>query len=82
MVGGMADVTLAKDASGKVYIKDYGITALVCHVTSQKEGVVVYPLSDYSEDLGLTNEIRSQDSSFSYSYCVELCNTVWGNSWE
>ncbi len=82
MVGGMADVTLEKDAAGNVVISDYGVKALVCHVTSGKEGIVVYPLTFYSEDLGLENEIRQQDDTFSYEYCVSLCNDVWGDLWE
>lgn len=78
MVGGMADITLWSDADQKVSIKDYGIHALVCHVTSETDGVTVYPLSEYSEALASENEILNQAPDFSYSYCVDLCDQVWG----
>lgn len=82
MVGGMAEVTLERDEEGKVVISDYGITALVCHLTPGQDGVSVKLLSDYSEELAAENQIRSQDPAFSYSYCTELCDQVWGELWQ
>ena len=82
MVGGMAQVTLQRSPEGNVSIKDHRITALVCHLTEGKDGVSVRFLSDYNEDLAKENLICSQDSAFSYSYCVDLCNSVWGSSWD
>ncbi len=78
MVGGMAEVTLEKRASGEVAIGDYSVTALVCHVTPGHNGVSVYPLKSYTDELALSNAIRSQDSSFSRKQCLELCEKVWG----
>ena len=82
MVGGMAKVTLGLDDNGKVVIKKYGIKALVSHVTSQTNGITVYSLSDYTDELASENEIVKQDSSFTRQYCIDLCNKVWGNLWE
>lgn len=82
MVGGMAEITLKKSEDGIVYIYDYGIKALVCHVTTGQDGVTVYPLSDYTQEMGQQNEIIAQDASFSAMYCEELCNQVWGELWE
>ena len=81
MVGGMAQVTLAKDISGEVRIVDSGVKALVCHVTHEYGGVAVYPLSDYTDELAALNAIREQDSSFTRAQCVDICNSVWGNNW-
>lgn len=81
MVGGMAQVTLARSEDGDVTISDYGVTALVCHLTSGQDGVTVLPLSSYNEELAAENEIRRQDPGFSYSYCTELCDLVWGDLW-
>lgn len=81
MVGGMADVTISKDQSGAAYISDYGILALVSHVQSGPGGVTTYPLSAYTKELEAQNEITSQDPSFSLDYCIELCDTVWGDLW-
>ena len=82
MVGGMAQVTLSRNEDGEVAIADYGITALVCHLTPGQDGVTTYPLSAYNEELAAENKICNQDPAFSYSYCVDLCNEVWGDLWE
>lgn len=82
MVGGMADITLAKAEDGTVYIADYGVTALVCHVQEGPDGVTVYKLADYTDEMGKQNEIVEQDGNFSREYCVELCNKVWGDLWK
>ena len=82
MVGGMATVSIKKSPNGEVYISDHGVKALVCHLTPGREGVTVYPLSGYTDELGDSNAIRAQDSSFSKTQCVNLCNKVWGSSWK
>ena len=81
MVGGMAQVTLERSEDGTVEIADYGVTALVCHLADGQDGVTVWPLADYGEALASENRIRSQDPGFSYEYCVNLCDQVWGNLW-
>ena len=82
MVGGMAQVTLERDENGLVSIADYQVTALVCHLKNGQDGVTVMPLSTYSEALASENQIIKQDSHFSYSYCLDLCDTVWGDLWK
>lgn len=82
MVGGMAQVSLAKNAQGEVVISDYGVRALVCHVTPGRNGVTVYPLSHYTEELAAANAIKAQDSSFSKDQCVKLCNKIWSTGWK
>lgn len=77
-VGAMAKVTLTRSETGAVVISDYGIRGLVTHVEGRTDGVTVYNLSDYTEDLAERNEIRNQDADFSLEYCVNLCNEVWG----
>lgn len=81
MVGGMAQVILARGANGEVSIVGNGVRALVCHVSPGQNGVTVYPLSQYTEELAKKNAIISQDSSFSKKKCVELCNNIWGTGW-
>lgn len=82
MVGGMAEVTVGRDGSGEVKIKDYGVQPLISHVTSGPGGVTTYFLEDYSEKLGKENEIVSQDADFSLQYCIDLCDSVWGEVWK
>ena len=82
MVGGMAEVTLTKNEDGEVEIADYGVKPMISHVTSGPEGVTTYFLEDYDETLAEENAIVSQDSNFSREYCVNLCDSVWGDLWK
>ncbi len=81
MVGGMAEISIGLDKNGEVVIKDYGVEALVCHVKSGDRNIRVCPLSSYSEAMGLENEIRKQDSTFSTQYCIDLVNNIWKKLW-
>lgn len=82
MVGGMALVTLGRDEDGKVEVTDYGVRALVSHVEDGPDGVTTYFLSEYDEKTAGENAITKQDSNFSYAYCVQLCDEVWGDLWQ
>lgn len=82
MVGGMAEVTLTKNDNGEVEIADYGVKPMISHVASGPEGVTTYFLEDYPEELAEENEIVSQDPEFSREYCVNLCDSVWGDLWK
>ena len=82
MVGGMAEVTLTTNEDGEVEIADYGVKPMISHVTSGPEGVTTYFLEDYDEVLAEENEIVSQDPDFSREYCVNLCDSVWGDLWK
>ncbi len=82
MVGGMADVTIGRDAEGDVVVKDYAVTAVVTHLESRVNGVFTTRLSEYSQEQALKNEIVMQDPAFTKEYCVELCDKVWGELWE
>ncbi len=82
MVGGLANVTIELDEQGKAFIADYGVEAVVAHVESKINGITVYLLSEYTEELAKKNEIKKQDGNFSLEYCVDLCNRVWGELWK
>ena len=81
MVGGMAQVTIGMDEAGEVFIMEYGVEPVVCHLTEGTNGVTTYFLDDYTTELASQNEIIKQDANFSYEYCVELCDKVWGDLW-
>ncbi len=78
MVGGMAEVTIGIDEKERVSIIDYGVKPLVCHLQEGVDGVTVYLLSEYTEELARTNAIINQDAAFSRQYCIDLCRKVWG----
>lgn len=81
MVGGMAEITIGVDDLGEPFITEYGVEPVVCHLEEGINGVTVYFLDDYTEELAEKNEIIKQDANFSYDYCVELCDKVWGDLW-
>lgn len=78
MVGAMANVIIARDSDGDIYIKDYSAIPLVTHMVSGIGQITTYKLSDYSEELAAQNEIIERDSIFSLQYCKELCDSVFG----
>lgn len=75
MVGGMAKVTLTRDAE-EVTISEYDMLPLVSHVSPGFGGVTTYFFNDYSNELADENAIRSQDMSFSYEYIEQLLQDV------
>ena len=85
VLGGMAKVKLVKDANG-VHIDESatGVIPVVTHnvhKASFTNKVVVYKLSDYTEELAKEHTIkRSFDSSFSKAKLDELAKKVFG-SW-
>lgn len=76
MVGGMAQVSITME-DGKAVISQYDIEPVVCHLTEGVNGVTVYKLSEYTEELASENQIIKQDSAFSLEYCKNLCEEVW-----
>ena len=81
MVGGMAQITVGMDETGKAIILNYGVEPVVAHLTEGTNGVTTYFLKDYTNALASENEIRKQDEKFSLEYCEELCDKVWGGLW-
>lgn len=77
MVGGMSHVTIARDEAGEAYIKEYGIQPVVAHLEKGQDGVRVYPLEQYTQEMADKNEIIHQDPAFSRDYCLKLCEKVW-----
>ncbi len=78
MVGGMAQITISRAESGEVYIETYDVEPLVAHLEEGMNGVTVYPLSEYTDELASANQIIKQDPDFSLQYCEALCEKVWG----
>ena len=81
MVGGIADITIQLDENGTAYISEYGVIPVVCHPEKKRNGITVYLLEEYTEELAKENAIRSQDPNFSLQYCIDLCDKVWGDLW-
>ncbi len=77
MVGGMAEVTLTR-SDDQVLITEYDIEPVACHLENGTNGVTVYKLTEYTEQLAEQNQILLQDPAFSLEYCQQLCETIWG----
>lgn len=77
MVGGIADVTIGRDETGKVVILENTITPIVCHI-GEGDAYTVYFLKDYTEEMAKENRIVLQDSKFSLQACWDVANQVWG----
>lgn len=80
MVGGVAKVTVGRDESGEVCIRECGVEPVVCHLEKGFGGVTVYPLEQYTEELAQRNAIVGQDGDFTLEYCRQLVQEVFG-SW-
>ena len=80
-IGGMAEVVLQKGEDGQVYISDYGIQPLVCHLTYDAKGVTVYKLQDYTAELAGKSIVKQKNGEFSLALCTNLCDEVWGDLW-
>jgi len=76
MVGGMAEISIVMDGDN-AKISEYGVQPVVCHLEEGINGVTVYSLDEYTEELAGRNQIIHQDSAFNLAYCKELCNQVW-----
>ncbi len=76
-VGGLADVLIGRDETGKVAILEYDAIPLVCHI-AEGEAYSVWYLEDYTEELAKENLILSQDGDFSLENCKALVEKVWG----
>ena len=76
MVGGMAQVTVTLE-DGEVVITEYGVDPVVCHLEQGVNGVTVYKMSEYTQEMAERNQIIKQDGAFSLEYCEELCEKVW-----
>lgn len=83
MIGGMADFKICKNGDGSVSITEFGVVPLVTQMLSGNGvgQITTYKLSEYNEDLASANGIIERDSVFSYQYCVDLCNQVFGEEY-
>ena len=85
MVGGMADVTIAveteNDGTKKASVASYTVHPVITYLEWGHEAVAVHFLSDYDEEKAGRNVAQYKDRNFTYSFCVDLCNRVWGGQW-
>lgn len=76
MVGGMARVTVERDATGACRVASYGMKPLVTHINSTDE--TTYFLADYTDELAATSRL----SSVTPGWAQELCSDVLGSAYD
>lgn len=77
LVGGMADVMLARSDDGTVEIRDYSVVPVICQWNSEKTEFTTYKWDDYTQELAEENGILAQDPDFSYENIKALISEVW-----
>lgn len=83
MVGGMAEIKLGRDdASQQLSIKEYAVKPIITQMAYGKNEITTYFWEDYTPELAAQNEVKQKDSNFSYTYCLDLINDVFGSNWE
>ncbi len=78
-VGAMAQVVIEKNEEGSVHTAAYGVRTLVTHETGDEEGFTTYFLDEYTEDMAAVNGVLSTDPDFSYTYCWNLRDEIFGD---
>jgi poly-gamma-glutamate synthesis protein (capsule biosynthesis protein) len=80
MLGGMAKVTLTRDADGMVSISGASVIPVVTQLSDGYGGVTVYPFYNYSESMADANIlVHKRDPLFSYAYCENVFKEIFGD---
>ncbi len=74
-VGGMARVTIGRGADGGACVKRADVLPLICHDVA--DGMTVYFLDDYTEELAEENRFAKRDPNFSLASCRDLADRIW-----
>lgn len=77
LVGGMADVMLARSDDRTVEIRDYSVVPVICQWNSEKTEFTTYKWDDYTQELAEENGVLAQDPDFSYENIKALISEVW-----
>lgn len=77
-VGAMAQIVIKRNEQGVVVTDNYGVRPLVCHEGYDGESFTTYFLDEYSEDMALNNDVLATDPEFSYTYCQDVSNLIFG----
>lgn len=77
MIGGLANVTIQKDAEGNTAIKDASITTTITHYEAGYANYSIYKLSDYTDKLANRHKLCSK--GFSRKKVVNISKDVFGD---
>ncbi|MBO4220633.1 MAG: CapA family protein [Clostridia bacterium] len=71
MVGAMASFTIVKEEGMAPYIENPLIIPTVTHYSMNRDGLQVYLLENYSEELAMLHGCRKNDSTFTFARAVK-----------
>ena len=75
MVGGMARVTVERDATGACRVASYGMKPLVTHIDPANE--TTYFLADYTDELAATSKFPSVTSEWAQELCADVLGSAY-----
>lgn len=82
LVGGLAEVTLERDADGTCHVGDYAFVPVVCHKGTGTE-FTTYLLRDYTDELAATNgSVYANNSSCTVEWVDDFCAQVLGSGYD
>lgn len=82
LVGGLAEVTLERDADGTCHVGDYAFVPVVCHKGSGAD-FTTYLLRDYTDELAATNaSVYANNSSCTVEWVDDFCAQVLGSAYD
>ena len=79
MLGALAKVTIARNAEGEVYIKEYSAEPLVTYVSADEKEISIYPMELFTEEMAASSITYLKDPNFSVEYCEQLWEEVFGD---
>lgn len=77
MIGAMAEVVIARNRDGEVYIKEYGAEPLVTYFSADKKEITTYPMDMFTEEMAENSYTVKRDERFSPSFCKEIWQQVF-----
>ena len=76
MVGGMFSFTLSKDSNGTCSISNPLFEPTVTHYSSNRDGLQIYMLSDYTQELAAAHGCLANSKDFSYDWAVSFVKSI------
>ena len=72
MIGCMFTFTLTMDENGICSVQAPLFTPTVNHYTKNRDGLCIYPLEQYSEELAAQHGCRKDSPDFTYEWAVKF----------
>lgn len=78
MVGGMLGLTVVRQKDGSIHTENPGVLPLVTYFEGKNKHYRVYPLEDYTQEMGRKHAVTRLDGPVTPAYCTELAQSRLG----